>query len=354
VKSFEAASLGLALSAVLSACSPGNGDAPTSPAAGPSPAPASPPPSPGPTTPPTASTIDPVSGFQTTPPPNHTTVSDGANLILLADGTTATSFNITVNGKSRRYVVLRQITPQANAPMLLMLHPSGTSPETMANLTNVSDYVLTQGFITVLPEALNGSWDDDPSQVAQDDVPFLTTLIDTLIAHGGYDATRVYATGFSSGGFMAERLACDVSDRIAAFGIDSATLRSTQVAACAATVQRPKVYFLGTADLIVPYGGIFGNQANGLMGADGTLAYWAGRQQCGGAIAANLPNLANDGTTVTQTQYTGCTGGTALQLYTINNGGHEWPGGDPTLFGVTTMDIAATGLVWQFVSGYRR
>ena len=61
-----------------------------------------------------------------------------------------------------------------------------------------------------------------------------------------------------------------------------------------------------------------------------------------------------DGTTVTLSDYGVCTAGTRLKLYTINGGGHAWPGGESTLFGATTQDISASGLIWRFVAGYRR
>src|SRR6202007_363158 len=122
-----------------------------------------------------------------------------------------------------------------------------TSAVQMANLSKVTNFVATQGFWVVLPTALNGQWHNDPASTPAHDVAFSPALIDTLAAQGG-DATRVYAAGYSSGGFMSERLACELSGKIAAFGIDAATVLANAPTYCKPAVQRPKLYMLGTAD----------------------------------------------------------------------------------------------------------
>ncbi|WP_295683693.1 PHB depolymerase family esterase [uncultured Nevskia sp.] len=304
----------------------------------------------------TTGSIDPVDGYLTTDAPiGSSTVSDGVGVIRVADGTTATSMNLDVNGVRRRYVVMRPTVSSGNAPVLILLHPSLTAPESMANLTKVSEYVLTRGFWAVMPEAIGGSWQDDPSGLGDQDVPFISALIDKLVADGGVDASRFYAAGFSSGGFMAERLACDLSDKIAAFGVVSAALRSSLAAVCFPAKQRAKVYFLGTADLIVPYNGLLGQFDNGIRSAASTIDFWTAQQQCNGDVRTTpIPDTERDGTTAELQERTGCTAGTQLQLYTLTGGGHAWPGGESTIFGVTSQDIAATGLIWRFVNGYRR
>lgn len=332
--------------AALSAC---NGSSNTDGDPGPGPGPG---PGPSPTV-----TIDPVSGFlNTSTPIEQQNVNSGAAPLRIAVGTTATSETITVAGTSRRYVLLRPTAQLSNPPLLVMLHPSFTSAETMANTTNVSDYALTQGFWVVLPQSQSGGWNDDAVPSRDDDVLFVSQLIDTLVAQGSVDPTRVYATGFSSGGFMTQRLVCDLPGKIAAFAIDAATMRNSMAATCGSpSVVRPKLYFLGTADLIVAYNGVFPEMPNGQRSADGTMAFWSAQQGCDDpVVSAQLPDRAADGTRVTRNVYGGCRGGTRLELYTITGGGHAWPGGDSSLFGVTTRDIQATGLLWNFVSGYRR
>jgi polyhydroxybutyrate depolymerase len=218
----------------------------------------------------------------------------------------------------------------------------------MANLSKVTNFVATQGFWVALPTALNGQWHNDPASTPADDVAFISALIDALVAQGA-DATRVYAAGYSSGGFMSERLACELSNKIAAFGIDAATVLASAPAYCKPAVQRPKLYMLGTADPVVPYNGVYGYDS-----AAASMAFWVGQQHCGGTVASMLPTLVNDGTTVQLTDYSGCTAGHDLRLYTIYNGGHAWPNGLTQSAGKTTQNLDATGIIWSFVSAYRR
>lgn len=299
--------------------------------------------------------IDAVSGFlSVTGALPRSAVKIGSTNVQVSGGMTALSANLSVNGVSRRYVLMRPSVVNRGAPLLMLLHPNGTAPEVMANLTLVADYAATQGFWAVMPEAIGGQWKDDPSTGNADDVKFISALIDTLTAQGA-DASRVYAAGYSSGAFMSERLACELSDKIAAFGIDAATLRRGLSSSCAPAKQRPKMYFLGTADTIVPFDGAFTGTAAAMASALDTLNFWVRQQKCGGVLASSLPDRVKDGTTVQLTQFTGCANGTALQLYTIYGGGHAWPGGLTNMAGmVTTQDISATGLVWRFVSAYRR
>jgi len=239
----------------------------------------------------------------------------------------------------------------ANAPVLLMLHPNSTTPEATASLTEVADYVATQGFWAVLPAAVDGVWKDDPTKTGADDVNFVAALISQLVGQGA-DAARIYASGYSNGGFMTTRLACTLSDRIAAFGIVAATTRDGLIKTCGTPVSRPKAWFLGTADTIVPYAGAWD-----MRSADATLAWWNGQQGCAGVLASTVPNrVTTDGTTVQQTRYTGCVRGVENQRYTITGGGHTWPGGvmQPTAYGAVTLDVKATGLIWNFVRGYQR
>ncbi|WP_293388142.1 hypothetical protein [Nevskia sp.] len=294
--------------------------------------------------------IDPISGYQTLSGSLKRvwTLLNGT-YVQTTSGTTAVAATIKVAGVSRRYIIVRPNPAPAGAPVLLLLHANGVTPENMANLTEVADYVQTQGFWAVLPAAIGGTWKDDPSTSNKDDTLFISALIDTLVTQG-VDASRVYAGGYSNGGFMAERLACELSDKIVAFGINAATLRTGLANVCAPTKPRAKVYLLGTADTIVPYDGAFN-----MKSALSTMAYWNSKQGCGGVLASSLPDRAADGTTAQLTRYTGCNGGTLEnRLYTITGGGHAWSGGLTSAQYVTSQDLKATGVIWSFVSAYRR
>jgi polyhydroxybutyrate depolymerase len=133
---------------------------------------------------------------------------------------------------------------------------------------------------------------------------------------------------------MANRLACDLSDRIAAIGSVSGTYLYAEN--CSPGRPVPIVAFHGTADQDVPYNGI-GNGAPSAYFNIGTpipqwAAAWAERDECGAEPAA----IFQQGP-VTGRGWQNCRGGADVILYTIDGGGHEWPSA-----------VDATGMIWNF------
>ena len=299
---------------------------------------------------PVSGVVDAVSGYLTVSGTlKRSWVSLSGGLVQSNNLMTVSSLNLTVNGVTRRYVLMRPTALTSNAPVLMLLHANGITPEVMASLTEVADVAATQGFWAVLPAAVGGVWKDDPWKTGADDVNFITALIAQLGGQGA-NLSRIYAAGYSNGGFMTTRLACAASDKIAAFGIVAATTRYGVSNTCGTPVSRPKAWFVGSADSIVPIAG-----ALDLRSADSTMSYWNSLQGCGGVLANSIPNrVTSDGTTVQQVRYTGCQRGVENQLYTVTGGGHAWPGGLASVTGVISQDIKATGLIWSFVSPYRR
>lgn len=94
---------------------------------------------------------------------------------------------------------------------------------------------------------------------AKNDVNFAIQILDDLaiLASNAIDTKRVYATGFSNGGFMAYRLGCERPDRIAAIAVVGGSL-DLDIASCAAAPngrKLPLVQFHGNNDPKVPLGG---------------------------------------------------------------------------------------------------
>ena len=59
---------------------------------------------------------------------------------------------------------------------------------------------------------------------------------------------------------------------------------------------------------------------------------------------------------VTRLDYIHCTNDAAVAFYTIQGGGHTWPGGKPGpewWVGSTSNSVDATGLMWAFFREHR-
>ena len=71
-----------------------------------------------------------------------------------------------------------------------------------------------------------------------DDVSFLGQLIDYMAINYAVDLTRVYSIGYSAGGFMSYRLACDLSGRIAAISPVASSMTQEVFSDCNPTLWR--------------------------------------------------------------------------------------------------------------------
>ncbi|HVT35549.1 MAG TPA: PHB depolymerase family esterase, partial [Nevskiaceae bacterium] len=286
----------------------------------------------------------------------QTVAQASGNYLIPTPGTTSAEGYIQWQGAARRYLVILPQVPVANAPAILLLHPRNLAPEKMGNLTRAGRLAANDGAVVLLPEAQNGAWNEDPAgSVSADDVGFLSALIDYSVAHYGVDKKRVYATGYSSGGFMAARLGCQASGKLAGVGEVAATMRASLEKICVTTHALPVALIDGTSDAVVPYNG----EVHALDSAPATAALWAAKAGCNAtAPTTHLPNKsADDGTTVDLARYRNCGNAGEVRLYTVNQGGHTWPSSPYGVYtlalGRTTRDIDATLELWNFLSAYR-
>lgn len=258
-------------------------------------------------------------------------------------------------GLPRSYIGIRPIGAPAGAPVLMLLHPRAQSPARTANLTRAGRLAADYGAWVYLPAAVAAIWSDHPTLGLIDDVGFLEALVAREVAAHALDGRRVYAAGYSNGGFMVQRLACERPSLLAGIAIVAATLRDAVASRCSGPRRIPVVMFNGTFDLLTPYDGSLGQKS-----APATAAFWAERNQCapGDIGVTRLPDRdTRDGTTVTVSRYSRCVD-SSVALYTINNGGHTWPGtelaGYTLGLGPTSGDVDATIELWRQLTPYPR
>jgi polyhydroxybutyrate depolymerase len=71
-----------------------------------------------------------------------------------------------------------------------------------------------------------------------------------------------------------------------------------------------------------------------------------------------LPDIANDGTTITETKYINGTNGSEVISYVILNGGHTWPHGNPglpvSIVGKVSKDMNGVEVAWAFFKRFHR
>ena len=107
------------------------------------------------------------------------------------------------------------------APLVVNLHGLGGSGIQQDLLSGMSAKADEAGFIATHPEGRGDpqSWFIGPAVGGQqEDVLFIRDLINCLKNQLSIEPDCVYATGFSNGGGMVNRLGCDLADVIAAIG----------------------------------------------------------------------------------------------------------------------------------------
>ncbi len=268
------------------------------------------------------------------------------------------SFNF--DGLKRTYIVHLPTNYNASNKysVVLSFHgytDSALGQEKYTRLDRVAD---SAGFIAVYPNGINYQWNIGYNGFyyykGVNDVGFINALIDTLAAKYNIDQRRVYACGWSDGGYFCYRLACDLSTRIAAIASVSGLMTDSMQKDCQKSCPVPIMHFHGTKDPEVYYDGY---NHTGHLSVDSVLQFWIKRNHCTKPVSSTLiPNTdLSDSCTVIKFNYPSCADSSEIIFYKINNGGHTWPGGTflVSYIGFTDEDINAGVEMWKFFSTHR-
>ncbi len=122
------------------------------------------------------------------------------------------------------YFVLHFPEKTEGAPLVLMLHGHGESPEGFSNMSRFEEKANELGYGVVYvsgsvhagdPVGLVG-WNSGVYTEGNRDVEFLVTLAEYLQETYLFDKERTYAAGFSNGASMTHKLAMEASDTFSA------------------------------------------------------------------------------------------------------------------------------------------
>ncbi len=275
---------------------------------------------------------------------------------------------MTHGGIERSYIIHEPARrPAGPVPLVLVMHGGGGNAAGMIRLTRgrFNELADRDGFIVLYPEGVGKHWNDsraDPIDRAHreniDDVGFLSRLIDEMVKNRGSDPGRVFATGISNGGFMSLRLACELSGKIRGIAAVTASMPANPRSECSPERPVPVLIINGTADPLVPYDGgpvrVLGMERGRALSTADTVRFWLKRNGCGDKeVTARFPDTnPGDESTVVKHMYQSSGGGPCVGLYSVEGGGHTWPGGwqylGKRIIGPTNRDINACDEIWDF------
>jgi len=233
------------------------------------------------------------------------------------------------------------------APLVLNFHGGfaiGLAQEVLSLMNAKAD---REGFIVAYPDGMALSWNAGyccaPAMFLVDDVAFARAVVDDIETEFLVDDARVYATGMSNGALMAHKLACEAPDLFAGFAPVAGANVSLR---CSPSRRAPMIAFHGTADPLVTYTG-------NLLFPGGfvrTMEGWARRNGC----ATTRQVVFQNGDSTCEA-FDGCPADGAVEMCTVQGGGHTWPGGFPVPpLGKTTYDLSANDAMWDFWRAHPR
>lgn len=245
--------------------------------------------------------------------------------------------------------------PKKPMPLVLALHGAMMSGKLMELGTGLSKTADANGFIVVYPNGTGllptwnaGLFPGDINKV--DDVNYLGKVLDDVESVLNVDKKRVYATGLSNGAMMCYRVAAEMSERVAAV--------APVAGAMAIEKYEPKrpvpvMHFHGTKDPLVPYDGPPNKNATPsflrFRSVDDTVAACAKANGCADKATEMVVEVKDEKLKVTRKEFAAGKAKAEVILYTIENGGHTWPGVvSPQFFGLSTRNFSANEEMWKF------
>jgi polyhydroxybutyrate depolymerase len=274
-----------------------------------------------------------------------------ATTALITSGYSQTFISQTIqhDGLTREYSIYvpASYDGTTNFPLLFNLHGGGGTNSAWQVTSDMRPIADTADFILVYPQARPDPSDGNSFNWIPkvpgtfDDVPFFSSLIDTIASNYQIDQNRIYACGYSLGGDMTFELGCKLNNRIAAIAPVARTMQANPNGFCSPVHPTGVLTILGTVDLVSPYNGIVFGGIEYYISAAATHSYWATHNNC--VTTATMNTVSPSVERYTWSTTPGCA---YVEELKVIGGGHDWPGS----FGNMTID--ANTEIWQFVSRY--
>jgi poly(3-hydroxybutyrate) depolymerase len=279
-----------------------------------------------------------------------------------------TQHSIEWQGAKRSFLL--HVPPQEGEgalPLVLAIHGYGDTARNFAEETHLAAAADAAEVMVAFPLSLdtrrgkqgfNAQICCGPAlQSHRDDLGFALAVIDDIAAHRALDRSRVYATGISNGGMLTYQLGALHPERFAAIAVVSGAIGGTTPGGGSYLIPVPKwplpvMIMHGIRDRVVLYDGgaspILAAPYQWKTSVADAVSFWAAADHC----AEDHPASKRVSSALGATIYTDCAGGSAVRLWTIENGAHDWPGRIFPAPGGGTRTASAE--IIDFFAAYRR
>lgn len=293
---------------------------------------------------------------------------------------------------------------QKKYPVVMVLHGFDEDGDDIERIAHFNQFADANGIVAVYPNALGRKWDLGVAPERQNnnfpqhhrgfgggpgmggppygggggggrrsgngghrdevqranDMAYFDALLDKVESEYSAYVTRVYATGLAGGGYMDYRLACMMSERIAAIAPVGATFPESLAKNCGPSHPMAVLMIEGTADPVISYKGSSHPKAPAIpsLSAEESAKTWSKLDTCGDkAKQSSVPAKTSGGLETKVEDYADCQQGAEVALYSVVGGGNTWPGGEQYMpekqIGKTSADFDADEVIWKFLSTHR-
>lgn len=182
-------------------------------------------------------------------------------------------------------------------------------PNVVSDFHRIAD---TADIILVYPQGLDNppplgtGWNSSAGMLGLypsdniNDVGFINAVTDSMQANYPIIKEQTYLFGFSNGGFMAQKIACEANERYAGIASIAGTL-GNKINYCNPERKVPIIHFHGTFDVNVSYfNPPMGRSVSALMGL------WSKNYNCSGREIIKVPDTVADGYNIEHYVYKDC------------------------------------------------
>jgi polyhydroxybutyrate depolymerase len=254
---------------------------------------------------------------------------------------------------NREYIYYHASSALPNCPLVLVCHGYGGTAQGIMDYSEFNALAEEFGFAVCYPQGtLDGSNTpffnvgyDFQNNETVDDVAFVENLVASLQSMYSLSGEDVFCTGMSNGGDFSYMLACQASETFKGVAPVAGMIMQDIMDSCNPVNEVSILEIHGTQDNVTYWQGDPNN--NDGWGAypsiPNTISFFTNLFGLTTLNSNTFPNIdPSDGSTVSSDQHTEFGSCTQVWLYTVNGGGHDWPGSSGN------MDISASREAWLF------
>lgn len=256
----------------------------------------------------------------------------GARSLAVARPGETTFHTLRAGGRARSFLLHLPPGPRRPVPLLLAFHGYRANANTVEYASGLDAVADRYGWAVAYPNGtgpmryLGLSWNaitccGAAERRGIDDVGFARVLVDALVRAGVAEPGRVYATGFSAGGMLALRLACQPDAFVVGVADVAGAMPDT---ICQGRTAIPVLLVRGANDdeLRADHRDHAHRNRNAYaLSFAGAMHYWTRRNGCA------APLTRDSSATRVEVRGTECPPGRDVRELIVADQAHAWPGG---------------------------